>query len=85
MPYLYRIYKDREMINTRDVNLDYLIKVYGKGNDGVRVDKLVGIKGLIELVGEELAFSFIERAYLENQYKCICKLRRGLKVTFYSK
>ena len=73
------------MINTRDVNLDFRIKAYGLGSKGHRVDTLVGITGLIELVGEELAISFIERAYLENQYKCICKLRRGLKITFYSK
>jgi len=54
-------------INTRDVNLDFLIKVYGHENNGKKVDKLVGITGLIELVGIELAIIFIERAYLENQ------------------
>lgn len=74
-----------ESINTRDVNLDYRIKAYGLGSEGKRVDTLVGITGLINLVGEELAKKFIERAYLENQEIYICKLRRGLKITFYSK
>jgi len=68
----------------RDVNLDYRIKVYGWRN-GIFVDKLVGISGLVELVGTDLANKFIDRAYNENKEIYICKLRSGLKVTFYSK
>lgn len=69
--------------STREINRDFKIKVYGYTEDGQKVDKLVGVSGLILLIGLELANKQIERAYKAGQDKCICKLRRGLKVTYY--
>lgn len=69
--------------STREINRDFKIKVYGYTEDCQKVDKLVGVSGLILLIGVELANKQIERAYKAVQDKCICKLRRGLKVTYY--
>lgn len=69
--------------STREINRDFKIKVYGYTEKGVKVDTLVGVSGLILLIGVELANKQIERAYKSGQDKCVCKLRRGLKVTYY--
>ena len=52
--------------------------------EGKKVDKLVGVSGLILLIGTEHVNKQIERAYKSGQDKCVCKLRRGLKVTYYA-
>jgi hypothetical protein len=69
--------------STREINRDFKIKVYGYTDEGRKVDMLVGVSGLILLIGVELANKQIERAYKSGQDKCVCKLRRGLKVTYY--
>lgn len=76
---------------TSQINADFRIKVYGMF-EGVKVNNLRGVSGLIKMIGQELFEKFIERAYT-NAYECtyfhgdktVCKLRRGLVVTFYSK
>ena len=61
---------------------DYLIKVYGYLN-GERVNKLVGVYGLVELIGYERANKMLARAY-----NCLgdvqrCKVYGGLQISFY--
>lgn len=68
---------------TREINRDFKIKVYGYTEEGIKVDRLVGVSGLVLLIGVEHANKQIERAYKSGQDKCVCKLRRGLKVTYY--
>ncbi len=70
---------------TQEINLDFRIKVYGLDANGNRLNTLVGVSGLVALIGEELANKFLERAYRLVSDKCVCKLRRGLQVTFYNK
>lgn len=70
--------------STREINRDFKIKVYGYTDEGRKVDMLVGVSGLILLIGVEHANKQIERAYKTGQDKCVCKLRRGLKVTYYA-
>lgn len=70
--------------STVRINADFRIKVYG-WIEGVKIDKLVGVRGLLELIGVELANKFLKRAYNSGMDKFICKLRRGIKITFYSK
>ena len=70
--------------STREINRDFKIKVYGYTDEGRKVDMLVGVSRLILLIGVEHANKQIERAYKTGQDKCICKLRRGLKVTYYA-
>jgi len=69
---------------TKQINRDWLIKVFGLNDAGRKINTLLGVSGLVQLVGVEFANKFIERAYACAQDRCVCKLRRGLKVTFYA-
>lgn len=71
---------------TKEINSNFKIKVSGVNFDGQRIHKLVGVRGLVELVGVELANSLLERSFnaCANSDKSVCKLRRGLKITFYN-
>jgi hypothetical protein len=70
---------------TREINLDFRIKVYGVDENGKRINKLMGVSGIKELIGVELLNKFLDRAYRLVNDKTVCKLRRGLQVTFYNK
>lgn len=75
--------------STAQINRDFRIKVYGYNNSDERLNLLVGVSGLIRLLGEELADTLTKRAFKNSFFvkdnKIVCKLRRGLKVTFYMK
>lgn len=64
------------------INKNFRIKVYEAGR---KINKLVGVAGLIALIGIEFVNKFLDRATACFDDKCVCKLRRGLKVTFYVK
>ena len=70
---------------TSTINRDFRIKVNGLNNEGNKINMLVGVSGCIALIGEAMLEKFLDRAYTQGQDACTCKLRRGLKVTFYSK
>lgn len=70
---------------TQEINLDFRIKVYGYDENGSRINTLVGVSGLIDIIGIELSNKFLERAYRMVSDKTVCKLRRGLQITFYNK
>lgn len=67
------------------INKNFRLKVYGVDAEGNRINKLVGVAGLIALIGVELLNKFLDRALNAGLDKCVCKLRRGLAVTLYSK
>ena len=67
---------------TAEVNREFLMKVAGQ-HDGRKVNTLVGVDGLIRFFGIEFANKFTERAFASLEDSCTCKLRRGIKVTFY--
>lgn len=67
---------------TREINRNYKIKVAGLV-DGSKVNTLVGVSGLIGMVGVEMANKLLDRAFRCMDDKQVCKLRRGLKITFY--
>ena len=71
--------------DTKFINLNYLIKVSGVDAQGNRVHKLVGVSGAIELIGVEMFNKLLNRAVKAMDDKCVCKLRRGIKFSFYSK
>ena len=70
--------------STKEINMNFRIKVSGT-RDGVKYNKLVGVSGLVEILGKELFNKFVNRAFNSADDKIVCKLRTGLKVTFYSK
>jgi len=69
---------------TSEINLNFKIKVNGKSFTGKSMSKLVGVRGLVSLVGEDLAEKLVERAFSEGLDVTTCKLRRGLTIRFYS-
>lgn len=74
------------MIHTsKFINKNFRIKVSGIDNEGNRINKLVGVSGLLNLIGETLADKFVTRALKAGLDKVKCGLRRGLRVTFYVK
>lgn len=68
---------------TKEINRTFKIKVSGVNFEGKRMNVLVGVSGLIKLVGVELTNKLLNRAFDCQGDKEICKLRRGLRVTFY--
>jgi len=68
--------------STKEINRNFRIKVNGIV-DGKKVNKLVGVKGLIELIGVEMANKMLRRAFNDKDDKTVCKLRRGIKISFY--
>lgn len=68
---------------TREINRNFKIKVSGL-YDGQKVNTLVGVRALVRMVGDiELTNRLLDRAFNSADDKCVCKLRRGLKVSFY--
>ena len=65
---------------SREVNRNFRIKVSGLG-----IHELKGFTGFVGLVGSELANNLLDRALRSRADKVECKLRRGLKITFYYK
>ena len=68
---------------TKEINGNYKIKVSGMF-EGVKVNTLVGVAGLIRMVNDiELTNRLLDRAFDCRGDVCVCKLRRGLKISFY--
>lgn len=67
----------------REINRNYKIKINGIVN-GKKVNMLVGVSGLIKIVGDiDLVNRLLDRAFNCIGDKEVCKLRRGVKITFY--
>lgn len=71
-------------MTTTMINDNFRIKVSGVRN-GTKYNTLVGVSGLYNIIGGELADKFIARAFECLDDKKENKLRTGLKVTFYVK
>lgn len=75
----------QKYFTTSWINSNFRIKVYGRTEDGKRVNSLYGVSGIIAMIGEALFFKFLQRAINSMADKCVCKLRRGLQISFYVK
>ncbi len=76
------IYKGLQY-TTKEINRTFKIKVNGSV-DGKKLKVLVGVSGLINIVGNiQLVNRLLGRAFNCIDDKQICKLRRGIKITFY--
>lgn len=68
---------------TKQINRNFKIKVSGI-YDGQKVSTLVGVTGLLRFVNDDaLANRLLDRAFNSMDDKCVCRLRRGLKISFY--
>lgn len=68
--------------DTTFINRNFLLKVYGVDSDNKRINRLVGVSGLVGLIGTELTEKF---ALNSKKDSVKCRLRRGLQVTLYFK
>lgn len=71
--------------SSKFINLNYRLKVYGVDDLGNKINKLVGVAGMIALIGVEMFNKLLDRATRCLDDVCVCKLRRGLKISFYNK
>lgn len=70
--------------STRTINRSFKIKVTGEYK-GKKLNTLVGVKGLIEFVDDiPLTNRILDRAFRSKDQKCICRLRRGIAISFYN-
>ena len=77
--------KQTRTFSTKFINQNFRIKVFGRTEDGQKINTLMGVSGIIAMIGEELFYKFIQRALDRMQDVCVCKLRRGLQVSLYVK
>lgn len=77
--------KENLIFTTTEINKNFRIKVFGYNADGKKINTLMGVAGILALIGEELLNKFLRRAFSSMDDVCVCKLRRGLKVSFYVK
>ena len=70
--------------STSEINRNFKIKVFGRIN-GKKINTLVGVSGLLNLLDGaiDLVNRLLDRAFRSNGDKCVCKLRRGLQISFY--
>jgi hypothetical protein len=77
--------KNVKRFSSKFVNANFRIKVFGRDENGKKINTLVGVSGIIRLIGEELFYKFVQRALDCMLDVCVCKLRRGLQVSLYVK
>lgn len=69
-------------MTTKEINRTWLIKFNGRHN-GKYESVLLGVKGAVERVGEDLFYKFINRAKKHGRDVEVCRLRRGVVMRFY--
>lgn len=68
---------------TTQINFNFKV-VINYHEDGKRIRTLVGVRGLRKAVNDDNLLSrLLDRAFKSREDMCICKLRRGLQVSFY--
>ena len=77
--------KETKRFTSKFINQNFRIKVFGRDENGKKINTLMGVSGIISLIGEELFYKFIQRALDCMMDVCVCKLRRGLQVSLYVK
>lgn len=77
--------KENKQYTTKFINQNFRIKVFGRDENGKKINTLMGVSGIIAMIGEELFYKFVTRAIRCMQDVCVCKLRRGLQVSLYVK
>ncbi len=77
------IYKGLDY-HTSEINRNFRIKVSGEFN-GIKINKLVGVSGLILIIGIKFVNQFVDKAFGSMDDAAYFRLRRGLKITLYFK
>ena len=77
--------KENQKFTTKFINQNFRIKVFGRDENGKKINTLLGVSGIIRMIGEELFYKFVQRALDCMKDVCVCKLCRGLQVSLYVK
>lgn len=77
--------KEIQKFTTKFINQNFRIKVFGRDENGKKINTLMGVSGIIAMIGEDLFYKFVRRALDCMMDVCVCKLRRGLQVSLYVK
>lgn len=77
--------KEIQKFTTKFINQNFRIKVFGRDENGRKINTLMGVSGIVSMIGEELFYKFVKRALDSMMDVCVCKLRRGLQVSLYVK
>jgi hypothetical protein len=77
--------KETKQFSTKFINQNFRIKVFGRDENGKKINTLMGVSGIIRLIGQELFYKFIQRALDCMKDVCVCKIRRGIQVSLYVK
>ena len=77
--------KNVKRFSSKVINQNFRIKVFGRDENGKKINTLMGVSGIMRLIGEELFYKFVQRALDCMMDVCVCKLRRGLQVSLYVK
>ena len=51
--------KEIKKFSTSFINQNFRIKVYGRDENGKKINTLLGVSGIIRMIGEELFYKFI--------------------------
>lgn len=70
---------------SKTINRNFRIKASGLAPNGERINKLVGVSGLLYLIGEEFTDKFVAKAFAGKGDSMRFKLRRGIIITLYNK
>lgn len=71
---------------TTEINKNFRIKVHGLDETGKKVNTLMGVSGAMRLVDDIKVWNnLLNRAFNSMEDVCVCKLRRGVKISFYVK
>lgn len=73
----------KKTYTTKEINQNFKIKVFGFIN-GVKVNTLVGVSGLLNILGsEEKLQKIVARAFASGQDRTDCKIYGGARISFY--
>ena len=74
---------EKLLYTTKSINRNFKIKVSGI-IDEKKINTLVGVSGLMRFVDDiELTNRLLDRAFRSKTDKCVCRLRRGIAISFY--
>lgn len=68
---------------TKEINSTFKIKVNDLNQEGKKVNMLVGVSGAVAIIGVAMFNKLLDRAFSCTDDCCYCKLRRGVKFSFY--
>lgn len=75
---------EKLLFTTREINKNFKIKVSGV-IDEKKINTLVGVSGLMRFVDDiELTNRLLDRAFRSKTDKYVCRLRRGIAISFYN-